>query len=142
MDTSLPTSPAVRPRVLLVNDPSCGSLVAEQLTHQGYDVFWARDTMEARWLWLPNFYDLVLIRLPKDAHSGSGFVQRIRKEAPRQRIAYWEDWARSGEPATPLKRPVTSIRSVAASVLNRLNRRRGSAVMAKVIEMPKRRTSS
>ncbi|HTM88996.1 MAG TPA: hypothetical protein VL155_12385 [Terriglobales bacterium] len=138
MDTSLPTSPAARPRVLLVNDPSRGSLVAEELTDKGYDVFWARDTMEARWLWLPNFYHLVLIRLPKDANSGSGFVQRIRKEAPGQRIAFWEDWADSSEGEAIQKRPVTSIRSVAASVLNRLNRRRMPATTAKVIEMPKR----
>ena len=137
MDTSLPTSQAARPRVLLVNDPSRGSIVAEQLTTRGYDVFWARDTMEARWLWLPNFYDLVLIHLPRDANSGSGFVRRIRKEAPSQRIAFWEDWARSGE-AVGMKRPVTSIRSVAASVLSRLQRRRVPAAMGKVIEMPKR----
>ena len=138
MDTSLPTSEAVRPRVLLVNDPSRGSLVAQQLTDKGYDVFWARDTMEARWLWLPNFYDLVLIRLPKDANSGSGFVQRIRREAPQQRIAFWDNWAASNEAAGGLKRPVTSIRAVAASVLNKLNRRRAPVTLAKVIEMPKR----
>ena len=138
MDTSLPTAQAVRPRVLLVNDPNRGSLVAEQLTRKGYDVFWARDTMEARWLWLPNFYHLVLIRLPKDATSGNGFVQRIRKESPGQRIAFWEDWEQSSEGEAMLKRPVTSIRSVAASVLSRINRRRTPAVVAKVIEMPKR----
>jgi hypothetical protein len=137
VDTSLPTSQTARPRVLLVNDPSRGSVVAE-LTHRGYDVFWARDTMEARWLWLPNFYDLVLIHLPKDANAGSGFVRRIRKEAPAQRIAFWDDWARSGETADLMKRPVTSIRSVAASVLSRLQRRRVSAALGKVIEMPKR----
>ncbi len=138
MDTSLPTIQAVRPRVLLVHDPSHGNLVVEQLTHKGYDVFWARDTMEARWLWLPNFYHLVLIRLPKDANSGHGFVQRIRKESPGQRIAFWDDWAGSNEAAGLMRRPVTSIRSVAASVLSRLNRRRAPAVLAKVIEMPKR----
>ncbi len=137
MDTSLPTPQAVRPRVLLVNDPSHGNLVVEQLTHKGYDVFWARDTMEARWLWLPNFYHLVLIRLPKDANSGQGFVQRIRKESPSQRIAFWDDWAGSNEAAGLMRRPVTSIRSAAASVLSRLNRRRAPAVLAKVIEMPK-----
>ncbi len=138
MDTSLPIPQAVRPRVLLVNDPSRGSLVVEQLNHKGYDVFWARDTMEARWLWLPNFYHLVLIRLPKDANSGRGFVQRIRKEAPGQRIAFWDDWAESNEAAGLMRRPVTSIRSVAASVLSRLNRRHAPAALAKVIEMPKR----
>ncbi len=138
MDTSLPTSQAIRPRVLLVNDPASGSLVAEQLTGKGFDVFWARDTMEARWLWLPNFYDLVLIRLPKDANSGNGFVRRIRKEAPGQRVAYWEDWANSREAAVLGKRPVTNIRAVATSMLNRLSRRRMSAHLAKVIEMPKR----
>jgi len=138
VDTSLPTSQAVRPRLLLVNDPISGSLVAEQLTAKGYDVFWARDTMEARWLWLPNFYDLVLIRLPKDTNSGTGFVRRIRKESPGQRIAYWEEWASSREGKDVGKRPVTSIRAVAASVLNRLNRRRLPAHLAKVIEMPKR----
>ena len=138
MDTSLPTLQPVRPRVLLVNDPNRGSLVAEQLIRKGYDVFWARDTMEARWLWLPNFYHLVLIRLPKDTNSGNGFVQRIRKEAPGQRIAFWDDWVSNGEAESMLKRPVTSIRSVATSVLNRLNRRRLPAATAKVIEMPKR----
>ncbi len=138
MDTSLPTSQAARPRVLLVNDPSQGSALPEQLSSRGYDVFWARDTMGARWLWLPNFYELVLIHLPKDANSGSGFVRRIRKEAPGQRIAFWEDWARSGQAAGLMKRPVTSIRSVAASVLSRLQRRRVPATLGKVIEMPKR----
>jgi CheY-like chemotaxis protein len=138
VDTSLPTSQAVRPRVLLVNDPSRGSLVAQQLTDKGYDVFWARDTMEARWLWLPNFYDLVLIRLPKDANSGTGFVRRIRQEAPEQRIAFWDEWLSSGGAEDTGKRPVTSIRAVAASVLNRLNRRRAPIHLAKVIEMPKR----
>lgn len=138
MDTSLPTSQAARPRVLLVNDPSQGSALPEQLSSRGYDVFWARDTMEARWLWLPNFYELVLIHLPKDANSGSGFVRRIRKEAPGQRIALWEDWAHSGQAAGLMKRPVTSIRSVAASVLSRLQRRRVPAALGKVIEMPKR----
>jgi len=138
VDTSLPSPESARPRVLLVNDPSRGSAVAEQLTQRGYDVFWARDTMEARWLWLPNFYDLVLIRLPKDANSGSGFVQRIHRQAPGQRIAFWDDWALSGEAPGPLKRPVTSIRSVAVSVLGKLNYRRAPARLAKVIEMPKR----
>ena len=138
MDTSLPTPQPARPRVLLVNDPSRGSLVAEQLMHKGYDVFWARDTMEARWLWLPNFYHLVLIRLPKDTNSGTGFVLRIRREAPSQRVAFWDDWVRSSEGQGMLKRPVTSIRSVAASVLNRLNPRRSPVALAKVIEMPKR----
>lgn len=138
MDTSLPTSQTARPRVLLVNDPSRGSLVVEQLTSRGYDVFWARDTMEARWLWLPNFYDLVMIHLPADANSGSGFVLRIRKEAPGQRIAFWEQWEGSGEAPGLRKRPVTSIRSVAASVLSRLQRRRIPAALGKVIEMPKR----
>jgi len=138
VDTSLPTSQSARPRVLLVNDPNRGSVVAEHLTNRGYDVFWARDTMEARWLWLPNFYDLVLIRLPKDANSGTGFVQRIRRESPGQRIAFWDDWAASSEGAVVLKRPVTSIRSVAASVLSKFNRRRTPPAMAKVIQMPKR----
>ena len=138
MDTSLPTSQVVRPRVLLVNDPSRGSVVAEQLTRRGYDVFWARDTMEARWLWLPNFYDLVLIRLPKDANSGNGFLQRVRREAPRQRIAFWEDWAAGNEGAVALKRPVVSIRSVAASVLSKLTPRRTPRALAKVLPMPKR----
>jgi CheY-like chemotaxis protein len=138
VDSRLPTPQPARPRVLLVNDPSRGSLVVEQLTRKGYDVFWARDTIEARWLWLPNFYHLVLIHLPKDANSGKGFLMRIRKESPGQRIAFWNDWADSNDDARLLKRPVTSIRSVASSVLNRLNRRRIPAALAKVIEMPKR----
>ena len=42
--------------------------------------------MEARWLWLPKFYDVVVIDLQKD--SGMGFVRCIKSECPDQKISF------------------------------------------------------
>ena len=76
-------------RVLLIADnPLAGRILAKQLTVQGHEAHWARDTMEARWLWLPKFYDVVLIDLQKDAASGMGFVERIKSKWPDQKIAF------------------------------------------------------
>jgi DNA-binding NtrC family response regulator len=75
-------------RVLLIADnPLAGKILTAQLTVQGHEVHWARDTMEARWLWLPKFYDVVVIDLQKDP-AGMGFVQRIKSESPDQKISF------------------------------------------------------
>jgi DNA-binding response OmpR family regulator len=44
--------------LLIVDDPMQGGILAQQLTAKGQEVYWARDTMEARWIWTRNFFTL------------------------------------------------------------------------------------
>lgn len=77
-------------RILLVNDRTRESVVAQELTRNGYQVFWAKDGREARWLWLPDFYYLVLIRLPSTSWSLTRFVEGISHRSPQQRVLFWD----------------------------------------------------
>jgi hypothetical protein len=54
----------------------------QELIVQGHEVHWARDTAEARWLWMPNYFDSVLVC----AEGASGFVARIKRECPHQNV--------------------------------------------------------
>jgi hypothetical protein len=57
MEPPLPFPQPGRNRALLVaDDPMTGAALEQELLALGADVFWARDSIEARWLWLPNFY--------------------------------------------------------------------------------------
>ena len=76
-------------RVLLIaDDPLAGETLRTQLALSGHEVHWARDTMEARWLWHPKFYDVIVVDLRRDSSSGTGFAHRIKTECPEQKIAY------------------------------------------------------
>ena len=70
--------------LLIVDDPMKARTLEDQLTGQGMDVYRAHDTMEARSLWLPNFYHSVVIGIQKE--NPSGIVRRIREDAPTQTI--------------------------------------------------------
>jgi hypothetical protein len=47
---------------------------------------------ETRWkpggLWLPKFYDVVVVDLQKDSASGTGFIRRVKAECPEQKITF------------------------------------------------------
>ena len=127
-------SPVIIPRrvpqrvLLIVDDPMKARMLEERLTVQGMEVYRARDTMEARSLWLPNFYDSVVIDIQKE--SASGIVRRIRKDAPTQTITFVTH-------ATAAEVPKKHPQSVKQSWT--LDERIQSLVRnAKVIEMPKR----
>lgn len=79
-------------RVLLVaDDPMAGAALQQKLVAQGADVFWARDSMEARWLWLPNFYTSVIIRLNKDSTGAEALIHRIKTDDPKQPVSIVHD---------------------------------------------------
>src|SRR2546421_2992947 len=62
-------------RVLLLADSGNGAPLFQELSALGYDIYWARDSIEARWLWLPDFYERVLISL-LDEEGADGLLAR------------------------------------------------------------------
>jgi len=75
--------PLLPRRVLLViDDPPRGELLVHCLLAEGYEVRWARDTVEARWVWMRNYFESVIVC----AQGANGFVQHIKKESPNQNI--------------------------------------------------------
>jgi hypothetical protein len=138
VETSL--SAPSKPRILLVSDSADGMVAGVELISKGYDVFRARGTMEAQWLWVANFYNLVLLRVQSDSSNVTTLVQRIRAEDPQQQVAFWDQWDGSVESSARFKRPVMSASAMSVSVSSRMRRsnpgrRHG---LATVIEMPKR----
>jgi CheY-like chemotaxis protein len=76
-------------RVLLVVDnPTAGAIIREQLASAGYDVHWARNRIEAGLLWQPSYYDVVMLDLRREADRGEDFARRIRATYPAQRIVF------------------------------------------------------
>jgi CheY-like chemotaxis protein len=129
-----------KPRILLVTDPAEGTVLGLELISKGYDVFRARGTLEARWLWVANFYDLVLLTLPSDGSNVTSLVQRIRAQAPQQQVAFWDQWDGKVESSPRFKRLVTSVSAMPLSISSSTKksnpgRRHG---LATIIEMPKR----
>jgi CheY-like chemotaxis protein len=128
-------SPVIIPRripqrvLLIVDDPMKARILENQLTGQGMEVYRARDTMEARSLWLPNFYHSVVIGIRKE--NPSGIVRRIREDAPTQPITFVTQTNLTDGP----KRHPQSVKQ--SGTLD--GRIQSSARKAKVIEMPKRR---
>jgi hypothetical protein len=79
----LPVSNLPSRLLLIVDDLERGELLARHLTAEGHEVRWARDTMEARWVWMRNYFDSVIVC----ARGAHGFVERIKKESPQQNIS-------------------------------------------------------
>ena len=117
METGQSTA-ALKPRILLVTDPADWTVIAVELISKGYDVFRARGTMEARWLWVPNFYDLVLLTLPSDSSDVTSLVQRIRAQAPQQQLAFWDQRDGTVECSVTLRRLVRPVGATDVSVLS------------------------
>jgi hypothetical protein len=103
-----------------------GGMLSEQLISKGNEVFWARDTSEGRWLWMPNVYDVVLIALRKDASRAYGLLRRIKGECPMQTVSLVD------ESEILEKRPSGSVRPA----VSRANH--PAQVRANVIQMRKR----
>ena len=139
METGQPTA-ALKPRILLVTDPADWTVIAVELISKGYDVFRARGTLEARWLWVANFYDLVLLTLPSDGSNVTSLVQRIRAQAPQQQVAFWDQWNGRVESSPRFNRPVKSVSAMWVSISSRTRKSNAGPRhgLATVIEMPKR----
>jgi CheY-like chemotaxis protein len=85
-----PALPKAKRRILLVGDyPSNQKLRATILEKQGYAVDVAQDTDEARALWRPRRYGLVIVDIERSPWAGIKFCQEIRKIAsPQQQVAF------------------------------------------------------
>src|SRR5438270_13004146 len=82
--------------LLIVDNPTVGAIVREELVTAGYRVEWARNTLEAHAMWAPSEYDVVLVDLRKDSDHGAGFVDLIKATSPGQRVAYLNNGHRTG----------------------------------------------
>jgi DNA-binding NtrC family response regulator len=122
-----------RNRALLVSDdPMAGAALQEELLAQGADVFWARDSIEARWLWVPNFYASVIISLEKDSTGAEGLIRRIRTDDPEQHISV----VNSVQDVSGVKKPVRSIPAPKTHESLHEAKNKGG----KLLHMPKRKS--
>ena len=120
-----------RNRALLVaDDPMAGSALQEELLALGADVFWARDSMEARWLWIPNFYGAVIISLGKDSTGAEGLIRRIKADDAEQHISV----VQGVQDVLGLKKPPRSTHQTKTQEPIQNTSKTG-----KIIPMPKRR---
>jgi hypothetical protein len=119
-------------RVLVVGDASTGRMLSERLTSTGNDVYWARDTMEAKWLWLPNFYACVIMAVANDPAGASGLVERMRRDTPGQEVVLLDEEKLVNllnEPAQPVQ-----------CVSDTTSRGKTLVGMGTLLKMPKRST--
>jgi len=115
--------------LLVADDPMAGSALQEELLALGADVFWARDSMEARWLWVPNFYGAVIISLEKDSTGAEGLIRRIKADDPEQHVRV----VQGVQGVSGLKKPPCSTGQAQTHEVQNTSR------PGKVIPMPKRR---
>jgi CheY-like chemotaxis protein len=64
------------------------SLRASVLRGQGVRVHLAKNFTEAELLWVPNFFDLVLLDVHQRSKEAVAFWRTIRRQHPRQRISF------------------------------------------------------
>jgi len=127
----LPLPQPGRNRALLVaDDPMAGSALQKELLALGVDVFWARDSMEARWLWVPNFYGAVIISLEKDSTGAEGLIRRSKADDLEQYISV----VQGVQGVSGLKKPPRSTHQTETQEPIQNTSKTG-----KVIPMPKRR---
>jgi DNA-binding NtrC family response regulator len=63
-------------------------LRAEVLRSRGVHVHMAKSVMEAEVLWVPDFFDLVLLDVRQRSEEAVAFWRTIRREHPRQRMRF------------------------------------------------------
>jgi DNA-binding NtrC family response regulator len=61
---------------------------ARVLRSHGVHVHLARSVIEAGLLWVPDFFDLVLLDVRQRSKEAVAFWRTIRREHPRQRISF------------------------------------------------------
>jgi DNA-binding NtrC family response regulator len=63
-------------------------LRAEVLRSRGVHVHMAKSVIEAEVLWVPDFFDLVLLDVRQRSEEAVAFWRTIRREHPRQRMRF------------------------------------------------------
>jgi DNA-binding NtrC family response regulator len=64
------------------------NLRASVLRSRGVHVHMAKSVIEAALLWVPDFFDLVLLDVRQRSKEAVAFWRTIRREHPRQRICF------------------------------------------------------
>jgi len=75
--------------VLIVDgNEAMQNMRASVLRRHGGHVHLAKSVSEARLLWVPDFFDLVLLDMRQRSKEAVAFWRTIRREHPRQRISF------------------------------------------------------
>ena len=75
--------------VLIIDDnEAMQKLRASVLKNRGVQVHVAKSVNEAELLWVPNFFDLVLLDVRQKSKEAVAFWRRIRGQHPGQRISF------------------------------------------------------
>lgn len=85
---SLTPSPSNKNVLIVAGNGAAQNVRAEVLRSHGVEVHCAKDSVEAALLWVPDFFNLVLLDMrhkPKDALA---FWRTIRRQDPKQRIFF------------------------------------------------------
>lgn len=85
---SLTPSPSNKNVLIVADNEAAQNVRADVLRSHGVEVHCAKDSVDAALLWVPDFFNLVLLdmrRKPKDALA---FWRTIRRQDPKQRIFF------------------------------------------------------
>ncbi len=75
--------------VLIVDgNEAMQNMRASVLRSHGVHVHLAKSVSEAKLLWVPDFFDLVLLDMRQRSKEAVAFWRTIRREHPRQRISF------------------------------------------------------
>ena len=61
---------------------------ADVLRSHGVEVHCAKDIVEAALLWVPDFFDLILLDMQHKPKDATAFWKTIRRQRPKQRIRF------------------------------------------------------
>ena len=75
---------------VLIIDPNQAmqKMRARVLRRRGVHVHMAKNVIEAELLWVPDFFDLVLVDVRQRSEEAVAFWRAIRRQHPRQRICF------------------------------------------------------
>jgi CheY-like chemotaxis protein len=74
--------------LIIDSNEAMQTLRARVLRSRGVHVHTAKTVTEARLLWVPDFFDLVLLDVRQKSREAVEFWRTIRRQHPRQRIRF------------------------------------------------------
>jgi len=81
--------PMATKNVLIIDgNEAMQNMRASVLRSHGVHVHLAKSVSEAKLLWVPDFFDLVLLDMRQRSKEAVAFWRTIRREHPRQRISF------------------------------------------------------
>jgi DNA-binding NtrC family response regulator len=84
----IPSLMATKNVLVVDGDEAMQNLRASVLRSHGVQVHLAKSVAEAESLWVPDFFDLVLLDARQRSKEAVAFWRMIRRQHPRQRISF------------------------------------------------------